>query len=327
MTEPFIPSQYQLPDILDDQNGARRTVGFELEFTGLSLKEVAAIIRKTFGGETIGETKAQEIISVDGLGNFAIELDWDFLKKEAKNYANSSHVGLLRDAASLIVPVEVVCPPVPISELATLDPLVSNLREAGARGTDESLVAAYGVHINTSLPGLEASTIDSYLKAFCVLQWWLVKKHAINLSRRLTPYIDIYPSSYLKKVISADSPSLQEILDSYLKHNATRNRALDMLPLFSYLDEQRVLTRVNDDRIKARPTFHYRLPNCLIADPIWSLAEPWNLWCVVEALANQPDDLNRLCGEFLEAWRPLLGVDQSHWIEKIDTWVKGKGLG
>ena len=65
-------------------------------------------------------------------------------------------------------------------------------------------------------------------------------------------------------------------IDDYLVENASRNRALDMLPVFAYLDEARIRAAVSDGLIKARPTLHYRLPNCEIEQPGWDLHPAWN---------------------------------------------------
>jgi hypothetical protein len=99
-----------------------------------------------------------------------------------------------------------------------------------------------------------------------------------------------------------------------------------MLPLFSELDAERVTATVEDLRIKARPTFHYRLPNCLIDESDWSLAESWNTWCIVEELAARPEDLACLCDEFLLHWRPAFGVEEAAWINRIDQWLSESGL-
>ena len=39
-------------------------------------------------------------------------------------------------------------------------------------GTEELLIAAYGVHVNTEIPRLDTEALFSYLRAFAVLQWW-----------------------------------------------------------------------------------------------------------------------------------------------------------
>lgn len=317
---------YHRPTRLKSDDGEWRTVGFELEFTGLTLVESARALTAALGGEVTDRTEARQTIAVPELGEFGVELDWDYLKREAEEGENTSYVALLRDAASLVVPVEIVCPPLAITELERLDPLIEALHESGARGTDDSLIAAYGLHINPSLPDLKAATLDHYLKAFAVLQWWLLRAHEVDLSRKLTPYIDLYPNKYLKRVVEAQAPSLDELIANYLRYNPTRNRALDLLPLLAHIDEHRVRQTIDDARIKPRPTFHYRLPNCLVGTQDWSLASAWNLWCVVEELACRPDDLQMLCRDFLEAWRPLLGVDQAHWVDKVDAWLHDAAL-
>lgn len=256
-----------------------------------------------------------------------MELDWEYLKQAASaDNPNIQNLELLRDLASPFVPVEIVCPPIAVTELDKLDALISALHKSGARGTHESLMSAFGVHINAELPALDANTIHNYLRAYSLLQWWLVKAHDVDFSRRLTPFIDLYPDSYLKCVLEAESPDLTQIIDDYLKFNPTRNRALDMLPLFAELDNERVKDTVDDSRIKARPTFHYRLPNCLLGEAGWSLADSWNIWWVVEELANRPDDLEALSLKFLARWRPILGIDHGEWIRIIEPWLESSQL-
>lgn len=273
------------------------------------------------------ETAAEQVLEAKGLGEFRIEVDWEFLKRQARNEdGNQEYLEIVRDLATQIVPVEVVCPPIALNRLDRLDPLVNALAARGAKGTKDSLVAAFGVHVNTELPDLEASTIHDYLKAFVLLQWWLVQYCEVDLSRRLTPYIDLYPHAYLEAVLTNDYPDTDAIIDDYLQHNCTRNRALDMLPLFSELNAEKVRKQIDDPRIKARPTFHYRLPNCLLGEPDWTLAESWNSWWLVEQLATQAEQLDALGNRFLELRRPLLGVDQNGWIEVMDKWLKQSGL-
>ncbi len=316
-----------MPPCLETTDGRERRVGFELEFTGLTLGKAGDALLSSLDGELVSSTAAELQIEVPVLGSFRVEIDWSYLKKLAREHQDYYYeLSLLSDTASLLVPVEIVCPPLNITELYRLDCLIVQLRQTGARGTDDSPFAAYGVHVNPEIPEQSESIIDAYLKAFCLLQWWLVKAHKVNLTRRITPYVDLYPDRYLKQVISSRQPSLERIIEDYLHFNPTRNRALDMLPLFKEIDPDRIKARVDDLRIQARPTFHYRLPDCLIDETGWSLAESWNLWCVVEELASRPDTLAALCDEFLLYWRPAFGVDESEWIDRIDVWLKRSGL-
>jgi len=321
-----VPIQYRQAPTLNDHKGDERTVGFELEFTGLSLSQASEAVRQALGGDVTKKHKALHLVTVDGLGEFHVELDWSYLKKTAEQNPDADHVTLLRDAASLVVPIEVVCPPIPVTVLHKLDPMVRELRLAGAMGTEDSVLAAFGVHVNAALPALDADTIHRHIKAFSLLQWWLVQAHDVNVSRRITPYVDLYPEAYVRDIINTRAPDIDRVFDSYLEHNATRNRALDMLPLLAHLDEDRVKKAVDDERIKARPTFHYRLSNCSIDDAQWDLAQSWNLWVVVEKLACQPDLMDQLGKDFIAASRPLLGINEQRWIERVDRWIKDHGL-
>jgi len=322
--------RYELPPVIDKEDGNLRMVGFELEFSGLTLEQAANTLQSSLGGKLNQVSAVERVLHVEGLGDFNAELDWRFLKRKAAEVAQENGddqwIETLSQAAALLVPMEIVCPPIPITNLDTLQPMIAALRDAGALGTEESLLAAYGVHINTEIPSLAAETLFSYLKAFAMLQWWLVDAHEIDVTRKVSPYIDLYPEAYVKQVLSRSDPSMAEIFDDYLEHNASRNRALDLLPLLAEIDGDQVRKAVDDPRIKARPTFHYRLPNCHIERPDWSLAGPWNTWCVVERLSQRPGDLETLSRAFLDADRPILGVSRGSWVEFVDRWLKDREL-
>ena len=83
-----------------------------------------------------------------------------------------------------------------------LSPMVKALRDIGAVGTQESLVAAYGVHINTELPKLDVDTVYHYLRAFCILQWWLVEENNVDPARKLSPYIQLFNEDYIKQLLT-----------------------------------------------------------------------------------------------------------------------------
>jgi hypothetical protein len=324
------PDTFTMPPIAHKDDGCPRLVGFELEFSGLTLDETTTALQHALGGELSSHSDAEKVLSVETLGEFRVELDWDFLKRKASEEAGSEDSGdwmeTLSRAAAVLVPTEVVCPPISIDNLEVLQSMVAALREAGAVGTEESLIAAYGVHINAEIPKLDAPTLSGYLKAFALLQWWLVKVHNVDTTRKVSPYIDLYSETYLRQVLSQQAASMDEIISAYLEHNATRNRALDLLPLLAEIDEDRVRRAVNDPKIKPRPTFHYRLPNCQIEKADWTLANSWNTWCVVETLASREEDLSKLGAEFLNAARPILGVSRQDWIEFVDQWLKDREL-
>jgi hypothetical protein len=317
-----------MPDRPETRSGALRRVGFELEFSGLSLAQTAQALVESLGATPVSATAAEQHLRVKDLGEFGVEIDWSLLKRTAAQAEHPLAHEMLEQlgrAAQLLVPVEVVCPPLPLDALDCLDPMVEALRRAGALGTSSSLVAAFGVHINAEVPDLEARTLHDYLRAFCLLQWWLQDAHEVDPTRRLTTYVDLYPEAYLECTLADAPASLERLFDEYLRHNASRNRALDLLPLLSEIDAGRVRAAIDDDRIKARPAFHYRLPNCSIELEGWSLQQPWNLWWVVEQLARRSQDLDALAAEFRARRRPLLGVSRSEWVAFIDDWLKARG--
>ncbi len=314
---------FGFPDQCYNRCGQLRKVGFELEFTGLSIADVGRTLRTVLGGTLREESVAESALSVDDLGEFRIELDWKYIKNkalEAEQKAPNQWLDLLSQSAALVVPIEIVCPPLPLDRLAVLAPMVSALREVGASGTEDSIIAAFGVHINAEAPRLDAPCLSSYLRAFSLLQWWLVDGYDINWTRKLSPYVDLYPEAYLNQLFSVENPTMEQLVNDYLVHNASRNRALDMLPLLAEIDADRINSVVDDDRVQARPAFHYRLPDCHIEKSDWSLADAWDSWLVVERLAGQKDMLDQLAATFLEMSRPLLGVSRSDWTEVMDQW-------
>jgi hypothetical protein len=305
-------------------------VGFELEFSGISLEVASTAVAHVLNAQREQTSEAEHRVRRDRFGDFRVEIDWRYLKKKAAEQADAPAGGELMSAisqlATMLVPVEVVCPPIPIDELGILNELVAELRSAGATGTGESPLAAYGVHINAEAPDTDAGTLKRYLRAYSLLQWWLLREHDIDVTRRLSPYVDLYPEAYLREVHDENTRSVGALIDQYLEHNATRNRALDMLPLFSFVDEDRVRKAVADPLINARPAFHYRLPDCRIEQSDWSLEQSWKRWCVVEALAADEAGLDELAQRFNAAQRPLLGVDRGAWVKEIEQWLHDRKL-
>lgn len=321
---------FHQPSTLKNPQGEIRKVGFELEFAGLDLPQVSQIVAESLGGSYSLLNKAEGHVEVPDLGRFVIELDWSLAKEVARERAHEKKLegedfsdDLLMEwtmrLARELVPVEIVCPPVSVTKLHSLNLMIEPLRAAGALGTEESLLYAFGVHLNPEIPDFSASTILAWLQAFGLAQNWLVKAHDVDLARRITPYIDLWPTQYVKEILNfkSDSISRESLIDHYLQFNPTRNRALDMLPLFKHLDEARVLSQIKDHRINARPTFHYRLPNCQINEKGWSLSDSWNTWCVVEVLAN--DDLLRanMAEQWLNYQDTLINFTSPPWHQDL----------
>lgn len=322
---------YTIPRRLQTTTGDKRRVGLELEFAGLEFRESIGVVEQVFGRPAQTTSQAEGTVKHERWGTFKVEVDHELIKSLAQRRArwrqDAHNRGELRGSpehdpvvtwlvnlSTELVPVEVVCPPIDIDSLADLDPLVDGLRAAGALGTSESLLYAFGVHINVELPSLEPAVIGRYLRAYAIAQDWLLETHDVDLSRRVTPFIDLYGARYRRRVAAYDDDvSLTTLLDDYLRFNPTRNRALDMLPLFRYLDEERIAGEISDPRVHARPTFHYRMPNCRINEPDWRLADDWNTWCVLEAIADDGDLLRELCAEYRAYEANLINLGPPPW--------------
>lgn len=313
-----------------------RRVGVEIELAGLSPDEIVHLLQLRFGGIKKPESPFVFHLEDSRLGDFRIELDAELLKKHGEQIelqkpdsgedSNKSwrmqvvdlYTNALTNSAELFVPWEIVTDPIKMNELALLNPIFSELRHAGAEGTKESLRYAFGVHLNPELPSLDAATILRYLQAYIVMHDWLVKKENVDLMRRITPYIAPFKTEYVQKILAADyQPTMEELIDDYLEYNPTRNRSLDMLPLFTHIDEERVRKVVKDPRVKARPTLHYRLPNCEIDEPSWELWTVWENWLQIEALASH-DCLPDLAEEYLQVLQSLRSRFSDDWSEQIE---------
>lgn len=158
---------------------------------------------------------------------------------------------------------------------------------------------AFATQLNPEVPSRDAKVILAYFKAFLILADRLRADAARDIKRRLLPFADPVPRAYARKVINpAYQPSLGQLIDDYIAANPTRNRELDMLPLFTTLDAERVGRQFRSPLVKPRPTFHYRLPDTRLSDPEWGLITEWNRWVQVEWLAADPERLDAACRHY-----------------------------
>lgn len=310
--------------------GTMRRVGVEIEFDGLTLPKATEIVAAWAGETAVSDTAAQGHVNTRW-GPLRTEIDWLYLKnlaKEKKIAPNSSAwVDLLSQVAAHFVPIEVVSPPIPLDQVVELEALVERLRRAGASGTGSSPIAAFGVHLNPELPASSAAPLAFYIQAFGLLQWWLKRQAHLDITRRLSPYIDLYPETYvLLSLTYAEHTTMEHMRQDYLEHNASRNRALDLWPIFADFDEQWVQRELKEPLIKPRPTFHYRLPNCEIDDPRWTLLHCWWPWQVVERLAASPEKLALLAEHFQLAQRSFRGAHKNDWVDFLDQWLNDQSL-
>ncbi|MFC3103803.1 amidoligase family protein [Salinisphaera aquimarina] len=310
-------------------NGERR-VGVELEFTGLTIERIGETLRACLGGDIRPHSAYEYTVENTTLGDFAVELDYAFLKERGRREHEPGLLDELEQVsedvlgalAKRVVPLEIVCPPIAIGELHRLHPMLQALRDAGARGTSQSALYAFGLHLNPELPDLETDTLLAYIRAFAVAFDWLKRVSEIDISRRVFPYIQPYSKVYVRTVCDPSyTPTKARLISDYLAENATRNRALDMLPVFAHMDDDRVRAAVPDDLVNARPTLHYRLPNCEIEQPGWDLNPAWNHWLVIEELAADAPRLIRICEDYCSALDKPFGDWLGRWGDGFERYL------
>ncbi|WP_167590411.1 amidoligase family protein [Oceanidesulfovibrio indonesiensis] len=327
---------FTMPSVTNKSAGGPRHVGLELEFAGMDIRDAARAVADVFGGE-VREVDTF-ICTVEGTthGNFSVELDSSLLR--SKGYLKILHeIGIdlsdanekrieriLLDVADELIPYEVVAPPVPMTELAPMDDLRELLRRRKAKGTRASILYAFSMQFNVEPPDLTAPTLAGFLKAFLLCYPWLREASGLDMTRILSPFIDKFPSDYVKLVVDPAYQPCDEaaLIDDYLDHNPTRNRPLDCMPIFAHLDRDRVMARANEKHlIKPRPAFHYRLPNCLIDEPAWRIAREWDLWVAVDDLSRDADTLAAMGEDFLNTPGFPLDLFTDSWKEKIPRWL------
>jgi len=327
---------FHQPPVPTNPSGIERSAGYEFEFTGVKMADVAGIIKTLYGG-TIRRISTYEY-DVEGteFGTFHLELDAQLLRdKKYESYLNTIGIDLtsfkslstieerMKKLASSVVPFEIITPPLPISKMDQLDRLLDELRKLKAKGTGSSFFYAFGLHINPEIPDDSAESLLNHLRAYVLLDSWIRKDADINISRRLTPYINEYKEEYLNLILNESySPDLRGLIRDYFRFENSRNRPLDMLPVFLHLDPDYTTEFLSENITSGRPTYHYRLPNCSIEDPGWTLADEWNRWILVEKLAQDKRTLSQYCSAWFKIKKDTLLRFEQKWIQLIDRWVK-----
>lgn len=282
-----------LPAWQRTEEGLPRRVGVEAEFTGISVKRATQALADALGGRVVQEDAHAWRVIGCALGDLRLELDMRHLHPHRREETGLPRLGprtaalagwLLQGA----VPAELVSAPLPIDQFADVDLAIAALRRAGARGAADR--ASLGLHLNVEAPRLDAGTLTSILKAYLLLEPWLMQ-HTRGLypgwPGRGTPS---FPEPYVRHVLAPGyQPDLPTFAADYLRANPTRDRGLDLLPILLHLDESLVRAALPFEKIGGRPAFHFRLPLARVGDPTWSIMPSWRLWERVEALANTPD--------------------------------------
>lgn len=321
----------RMPSIRNTSEGTERRVGVEVEISGVTYDNLVALAAQLLKGKSRLDSRYVTRIETPS-GDYTIELDSDPIKDldlrderlpETIRELGGHAMEVIDAAAERIVPLEIITPPLPLSELETVEHLCDSLREAGALGSREALIYAFGLQLNPELPDLEPDTLVSYFRAFAGVYDWLKARHQLDISRKFTTYIEPWDSDYVDLIMEPDyAPDQEQLMKDYLHYNPTRNRALDLLPLFAHINETLLREYVDDERVKARPTLHYRLPDCDIDNPEWHFSSVWNDWVVVEELAADAGKLANLMSEYRESRKLSFKNLTTSWKDRCDAWLK-----
>jgi len=325
------------PPININSKGEERSIGFEFEFTGVEMETAAELIQSLYGGEINKITTYTFEIFDTQFGNFKLELDAQLLnEKKYESMLKSIGIdisklkniqsieGKLKDLASSVVPYEITSPPIQLSHIHNLNTLIEGLRNLKAKGTGSSIFYAFGLHINPEVPDPSVESLLNHLRAYVLLDPWIRHDASINVSRQISPYIKEFKEDFVQLILLPDyKPTLDEFIREYFMYDNSRNRPLDLLPLFMFLNRDLTEPFLKDTLTMPRPTYHYRLPDCSIEDPRWSLASEWNRWVLVETLAEDDKALNKFATTYLEMKNETLLGFESKWIKTIQGWING----
>jgi len=326
---PFVP-----PCPLRNRRGEVRRVGVEIEFAGMSLEAAADAVRAAFGGEARRDHEHRFTVATD-LGEFDVTYDTHLLSNQpAGGSAEASPLvkgvkgavdWVVRQLGGSVLPLEVSTPPIPADRLGELNRLEAELRARHAEGTRSSPLNAFALHFNPEAADpRDPACVVRTLRAFLLLYQWLFRAENIDLTRRLMPFINPFPEEYARLVIDPSyAPDVARLADDYVAHNPTRNRPLDLLPILAF-NVPGLLDRpeLDGQKVRARPTFHYRLPNSGIDEPGWSIADEWGRWVLVERLAADTELSERFAREYLGWESTLIGYLGDRWVKHVaEEWV------
>ena len=298
---------FLLPPVIHNQDGEVRKAGFEFEFSGLNLETAAELVRRVFGGRDVPESTFARRVVDTPYGDVTVEIDSTFLKQ--KHYERPLRSlgldldrldtqpleNLLIGVASNMVPFEIGLPPIPVTELEPLEELRRLLHEHRAEGTRIAALHVRPPH----QPRIPADGRRDAAELSAVVRPPVPVAGRAHPGGHLPPARAVHqlvPAGIRRLILAEDYPATSDrLIDDYVRFNPTRNRPLDMLPILACLDRERTLSAVEDPHLtRPRPAFHYRMPNSLIDEPDWRVAREWNTWVIVERLANDPEQMDRL---------------------------------
>jgi hypothetical protein len=332
--------QYKQLPVPHNAKGELRKVGFELEFGNVDIAEAVRIIQDIYGGEEEVEHRFSRKVVNTSIGDFSVKIDLKLLNEKTykepldklninlqdirigKSTLEEDVESVLESVVSTVIPYEITTPPLPYTEIEQFEKLRQALYEHHAKGTEAFITNAFATHINPEVPATDAETFLKYLRAFLLLYPWLLKEGETDLARRMTAFINPFPEEYINLILPASYlPDLDTLMEDYHRLNPDRNRPLDMYPLFAAVREDKINQYKDLGNVKARETFHYRLPNSWVSKPDWTLAQEWNNWVVIEELANDPERLAKMSEDYLALKSDTLIGFERKWIKQTEQWL------
>ncbi|WP_353471895.1 amidoligase family protein [Salipiger sp. H15] len=306
----------------DTAEGRPRRVGVELEFSGLTEAQVARILVRQLGGSAREERRGHWKVSGGGMGAFEVYLD----SRPLERLEHDGVGGQIRDLARAVVPVEIVSDPLEVAQIAEFDRAIVALREAGAEGTGSGVLSAFGLHFNPEVVSTAYADVMPVVTAHALLEDYLKRIAGTDFTRRVMTWVAPYPRALVDRLAAEDPPAtMTELIDTYLSLAPSRNHGLDMLCLFALIDEPRVAAAVDMELVSPRPTFHWRLPDCRIDEPGWTLAQEWNRWVLVETVAADEALLQSLCAAWRDHRESLTSI-RMDWSFRVEHLLQGAGL-
>lgn len=327
-------SGFNTPPVRRAPGGALRRVGVEIEYAGVPIEQAAEALARLLDARIDAGNPFCLLLASEHHGDFRLEVDARVLK-ERRYLDHLKQLGVdasgselrewleqaVRSAVSVVVPHELVTPPLSLDDLPLVERLREALRAVQARGTGESVLYGFGLHLNPELPAHDVDSLVAHLRAFVLLREWIIKHSGLDWSRRLGPHVRPWPDAFIKPLMESDyAPSRSQLVEDYVSLVGSRNHELDMLPALVHLEGDELLARVDEpELVQGRPTFHFRLPDCQIGDPDWRVARAWNAWVEVERLAADGERLRTLLSDWRSSQERWLAGLTGEWARHIEA--------
>jgi multidrug efflux pump subunit AcrA (membrane-fusion protein) len=131
------PPRIRLPKRRKNPQGKPRRVGVELEMIGLDLNDIAEIVAEHKRLSITTDGRYRRILSGDDAGDWIVELDFDLLKRLGQEERGDEDLldellesaeELLKLLAEIVVPMELVSPPLPMPRLGEVEAELAETR-------------------------------------------------------------------------------------------------------------------------------------------------------------------------------------------------------